>query len=160
MERETVKILLCGTSTSCVRVYTFLLGYNPSFLGAQGTQKSRKFAVNVSKRSRGFTMNLEQASRRVEPVRMFTRNGGNFYRVSAVTRNLPATIFRPRALLRKCTPYIYYVFRASWTFIFASVLHRSLLRHVRRRIDFCVILSSLFLSSFKSAGFIALSHVE
>lgn len=119
-----------------MRARVFLLGYNPSFLGAQGTQKSRKFAVNVSKRSRGFTMNLEQASRRVEPVRMFTRNGGNFYRVPAVTRNLPATIFRPRALLRKCTPHIYYVFGASWTFIFASVLHRSLLRHVCRRIDF------------------------
>lgn len=135
----------------------FLLGCNPPFPDAQGTQKSRKFVVNVSKRSRGFTMNLEQASRRVEPVRMFTRNGGNFYRVPAVTRNLPATIFRPRAFLKKFTPHIYYVFRASWTYILASVLHCSSLRHVWRRIDFCVILSPLFLSffksSFKAAGF-------
>lgn len=99
------------------RVYVLIGLQTPFLSGAQGTQESRKFAVNASKRSRGFTMNLEQASRRVEPVRMFTRNGGNFYRVPAVTRNLPATIFRPRAFLRKCTPRIYYVFRASWTYI-------------------------------------------
>lgn len=61
--------------------------------------ESRKPAVNASKRSRGFTTKLEQASRRAEPRRgeLFARTGGNFYRGPAVTRNLPATIFRARA---------------------------------------------------------------
>lgn len=95
-----------------VRVYV-LIGLQPLSLVHGATEESRKAAVNASKRPRGFTMNLEQAPRHVESARMFARTGRNFYRVSAVTRNLPATIFRPRIRCGKCTPRMHYAFRVS-----------------------------------------------
>lgn len=104
-------------------------------------------------------MNLEEASHRVEPVRMFTRNGGNFYRVRDGNEKPSGNDFSTSRTLKEVARRTFIMYSAPrGTYILASVLHCSSLRHVRRRIDFCVISClPLFLSfsksSFKAAGF-------